>query len=184
MTGQTLAPLAHAAALAPPPPPSLPPEIVFSLTDRRAEFIFDGSAPWSPDYGARRLATHGITKDRASRTLAEIDDALAPVPMSWLTDRLTIVWGMFMATRSAIGDEDAVTAWLGEYLRLLCDLPHDLAAAAIDKAIQTARHGFIPSIGEIRAHADPQLTERRRYRERLAQSIEAIEAAAAGVPAQ
>lgn len=146
------------------------------MTDRRAEFIFDGSAPWTATYGANALRTKGITADRASRTLAEIEDGLHPAPLGWLTDRLTLVWGMFMATRSTAGDEDAVTAWLGEYLRLLMDLPHDLAASAIDKAIQSSRHGFIPSIGEIRAHADPQLAERRRMRDRLALALESLEA--------
>lgn len=140
---------AGAGALAPPPPPSLPPEIVSSVTDRHAEFIFDGSPTWCPSYAVRVLTAKGISPERAARALAELDDALKPVPMTWLGDRLTLVWGVFMATRTAEVVDDAVTAWLGEYLRLLGDLPHDVAALAIDRAIQTARHGFIPSIGEI-----------------------------------
>lgn len=144
------------------------------MTDRHPELIFDGSPPWSPGYGVRVLAARGITADRAERALAELDEALAPVPINWLMDRLTLVWGVFMATRSSAGDEDAVTAWLGEYLRLLSDLPHDIAALAIDRAIQTARHGFIPSIGEIRGHAEPLLIERQRMRDRLRLTLEAM----------
>lgn len=94
-----------------------------------------------------------------------------PVPREWLGDRLTILWTMFMASRSQ-ADGDLLTLWLSEHLRLLGDLPHDIVALAIDRAVQSARHGFIPSIGEMRATAEPLVGERARMIERLSQVVE------------
>lgn len=149
------------------------------MTDRDPTLIFDGSPPWSRDWGLRVLEAKGVDCARAERALAEIEAGLRPVPIEWLADRLTLLWGVFMATRNAAADDDAVTAWLGEYVRLLADLPHDVVALAIDRAVQSARHGFIPSIGEIRTLAEPVVAERTRQAERLALLVQKPSAEAA-----
>jgi hypothetical protein len=51
--------------------------------------------------------------------------------------------------------------------RLLHDLPHDVLAHSIDEAIKTSKHGFLPSVGEIRAIAQPIVAEREIQIERL-----------------
>jgi hypothetical protein len=78
---------------------------------------------------------------------------------------------MFMASRS-VADDGALTIWLAEHMRLLGDLPHDIIAMAIDRGVQSARHGFLPSIGEFRAIAEPLLVDRERLIERLTIVVE------------
>jgi len=102
-----------------------------------------------------------------TRALAEATEALHPVPFDWLGDRLSVLWTVFMASRTKV-DPEALGMWLAEHLRLLGHLPHDIVALAIDRAVQTAPHGFIPSVGEICTIGDPMLAERRHLAERLA----------------
>ena len=134
-----------------------------ALADR--EFVFDGSAAWTVGYALRVLNAKGCAAAVAP-TLSALTASLNPVPREWLGDRLTILWAMFMASRTTT-DVDAMTLWLAEHLRLLGDLPHDIVAKAIDRAIQAAKHGFIPSIGEVRAIAEPLVAHRERMAERL-----------------
>lgn len=126
----------------------------------------DGSARWSIEH-ARRVITDNDADELAINVLAELRASARPVPRDWLADRLTVLWTMFMASRSGT-DAGALTIWLAEHLRLLGDLPHDLIARAIDRAVQSARHGFIPSIGEIRSLAEPEADERDKLIRRLA----------------
>jgi hypothetical protein len=119
------------------------------------------------------LAQAGSEAD-AARTLRLLRRSARPVPREWLGDRLTILWTMFMASRSQ-ADPEVLTLWLSEHLRLLGDLPHDIVAIAIDRAVQSARHGFIPSIGEMRTTAEPLLAERARLIERLTMVVEGEE---------
>ena len=163
---------ASAGLLAPPPsPPCVPPELVSALADR--EFVFDGSLAWTAEHARRVLdANGGLTG--AEGTLADLRSAARPVPPEWLGDRLTVLWTMFMASRTVV-DEDALTVWLAEHMRLLGDLPHDIAARAIDRAVQSARHGFIPSVGEMRAIAEPLAAERERMIGRLRLVLETPE---------
>lgn len=107
----------------------------------------------------------------AVRMLDTLRRSARPVPREWLGDRLTILWSLFMASRSQ-ADPELLTLWLSEHLRLLADLPHDIVAIAIDRAVQSARHGFIPSIGEMRANAEPLVAERARLIERLILVVE------------
>lgn len=95
-----------------------------------------------------------------------IETSSAPVPRDWLGDRLTTMWMMFMSTRREI-DASALAIWLAEYLRLLQDLPWDIVALAIDGAIQKAKHGFVPTVGEIRTIAAPLVAERQQTLQRL-----------------
>ncbi len=95
-----------------------------------------------------------------------IEASSAPVPRDWLGDRLTTMWMMFMSTRRET-DPATLAIWLGEYLRLLQDLPWDIVASAIDGAIQTAKHGYLPSVGEIRTKAAPLLADRQQTLQRL-----------------
>lgn len=136
------------------------------MADR--EFVFDGSEKWSVDFARRLIAHTGLPLPAAEieRSLEAISASLAPVPKQWLADRLTLLWTMFMASRP-VTDPDALTVWLAEYMRLLGDLPHDIAATSIDRAVQTSRHNFLPSIGEIRSIAEADLRTRNRHADRL-----------------
>ncbi len=128
--------------------------------------MFDGSAAWTPGHALAVLEA----KDSAGMldaTLGAIQASSTPVPREWLVDRLTAMWTMFMASRRD-ASPGSVTIWLAEYVRLLDDLPWDVVAIAIDGAIRAARHGFLPSVGEIRAISDPLVEERRCLLERLA----------------
>lgn len=100
-------------------------------------------------------------------TLAE---SQRPAPRPWMGQRLTVLWNLFNVTRAA--DERALTAWMMEAARLLGDLPHDIVATAIDGAVRAARHNFMPSVGEIRAIADPLADERAVQVRRLQVMIE------------
>jgi hypothetical protein len=167
-----LAPIAPGHLLDPPPStPCVPPALTLALADR--SFVFDGSPAWTPHHARRVLAQTGSAAD-AVRALGLLRRSALPVPREWLGDRLTILWTMFMAPRSQ-ADPELLTLWLSEHLRLLGDLPHDIVAIAIDQAIQSARHGFIPSIGEMRAAAEPLLAERRKLIERLIMVVEGEE---------
>lgn len=96
--------------------------------------------------------------------LAEQAEAtLRPADRQWLNDRLST---MYMAM-SHERDPDRATAWLHEYMRLLDDLPEDIASPAIDEAVKKSERGFLPSIGAIRAIADPMLEERKLKVRRL-----------------
>jgi hypothetical protein len=100
-------------------------------------------------------------------------EALQPVNGDWLTDRLST---MQLACTATSGWSDArATAWLHETQRLLADLPHDIVASAIDQAVVQSGRGFLPSVGEIRAIADPRFDDRRRVLRRL-ESVAALPA--------
>ncbi|KQO13265.1 hypothetical protein [Sphingomonas sp. Leaf242] len=145
----------------------MPPALLSALADR--SFVFDGSPAWTPEHARRVLAQVG-SEAEAVRVLGALQRSAVPVPREWLGDRLTILWTLFMASRSQ-ADPELLTLWLSEHLRLLADLPHDIAALAIDRAVQSARHGFIPSIGEMRSTAEPLVAERARMIERLQQVV-------------
>lgn len=149
----------------PPPPstPSVPPELLSALVDR--EFVSDGSARWSVDHATRVVEAKGAA-GQVREALVTLERSARPVPRDWLGDRLSVLWTMFMASRTQ-SDASALTVWLAEHLRLLGDLPHDIVALSIDRAVQSARHGFIPSIGEIRAIAEPLADDRDTLLRRL-----------------
>lgn len=153
---------------------SAPPSLLPALAD--STFVYDGGRAWNPeralDLAARHDAEHLVPQVRA-----ELEEALAPVPKQWFGRRLPVLWTLFMAAREA--DARALTIWMSETAHLLGDLPHDIVAHAIDEAIRTSRHGFIPSVGEIRAIADPILVERNLHIQRL----RAMEAALADLRA-
>lgn len=142
----------------------MPRALLLALADR--EYVSDGTARWSPEH-ARRFLDHRGGGDMVETTLAALSRSLEPAPFDWLGDRLSTMWMMFMASRTQV-DAQALSLWLAEYMRLLAHLPHDVAATAIDRALQTSGHGFIPSVGEICAIGDPLLAERRQIADRLA----------------
>lgn len=114
------------------------------------------------------LAHQGVANPRetVAATHADLSASMSPVPADWLADRLALLWTLFMASR-AVASSDAVTIWTSEHLRLLGDLPHDVIGYAIDQAVKSCRHGFIPSVGEIRSIAEPMVAERRQRVQRL-----------------
>ena len=105
--------------------------------------------------------------------LAELSAAMKVAPKQWIIDRLTVLVTMFSVGRHPAAAED-MAVWLLETSRLLCDVPHDILADAIDDAVRTRSHGFMPSVGEIRSISDAKVEERRRQIIRLM----AMEAAA------
>ena len=151
-----------------PSPPCVSPGLTLALADR--EFINDGSPVWSPQWAQRMLHAKGV-EGEVRGTLDVLQAASQPAPVRWLGDRLTILWTMFMASRVQV-DAEALTIWLAEYTRLLADLPHDIVAHSIDRAIQSTRHGFLPSVGEVRSIAEPLAEERDRIIERLSRLVQ------------
>lgn len=99
---------------------------------------------------------------------------MAAAPRNWMLKRLTVMATQFSIGRTA-QDEGALTVWLAECYSQLADLPHDIVAAAIDDAIKTRSHGFMPSVGEIRAIAVPLADTRRLQLDRLEQMFAAID---------
>ncbi len=81
---------------------------------------------------------------------------LCPVDPAWLDRRLVLLWRSH--DHSRFSADPAI--WLAETSRLLADLPRDILAAAIDRAVQSAASGFMPTVGQIRAFADPTLRAR------------------------
>jgi hypothetical protein len=132
------------------------------LEDR--EFVFDGGPLWTAERALDAAERQGVEQfvPDARRVLQA---AMSPPTPVWLNDRLTVLWTMFMVARNA--DGRALAVWMAETGSLLSDLPHDIVAEAIDQAIRKSRHGFVPSVGEIRQYADPLVDERNRHIERL-----------------
>lgn len=90
--------------------------------------------------------------------------ALAPCHSDWLQKRLRLLWKSLAVS----GNIDA-TAWLHETGRMLSDLPQDILAGAIDQTVMEAGRVFVPTVGEIRAIAEPELGKRRLAKWRLEQ---------------
>lgn len=158
--------------------PCVPPELVLATADR--EFVFDSSPAWTPEHAVAVLDAKGATA-ALNEGLVEIEASAAPVPRGWLADRLTALWTMFMASRRE-ASPGSVTIWLAEYIRLLDDLPWDIVAVAIDDAVRTSPHGFLPAVGEIRAIASPLVEERQRLLDRLRATADHLSRAPSSSP--
>lgn len=129
----------------------------------------EGSSYDGPRWSVERAldqAHRNSAEGEVAETLKALQRAAAPAPRAWYGQRLPVFWTMFMAARAA--DARALTVWMSETARLLGDLPHDIVGFAIDEAIKASRHGFLPSVGEIRGIADPLAAERKLQVERLA----------------
>lgn len=120
--------------------------------------------PWTPGLAKRELERAGIDQQQL---LAELTDANRPTSRDWLQKRLRLLW----KSSTPAGSLDA-TAWLHETGRLLADLPQDILAAAIDTAVMQSVRGFMPSVGEIRAIAEPHARLRRLQEDRLRAAME------------
>lgn len=116
---------------------------------------------WTTETGLSRLSD--ADRGRVPAMAAKAEAALTPVDRDWLDKRLSTMYLAMSNDR----DADRATAWLHEFMRLLSDLPHDIVAAAIDEAVIKSERGFLPSIGAIRAIADPVLEERKQKVRRL-----------------
>jgi hypothetical protein len=123
-----------------------------------------GRGPWDPEW-ALDLAARNGDEDYVGVARRDLEASMQPASPQWYGERLPVLWTLFMATREA--DPRALTVWMAETAHLLSDLPHDIVAHSIDRAIQTARHGFMPSVGEIRQIAEPLMTERKEHIDRL-----------------
>jgi hypothetical protein len=152
----------------------LAPPLQQALADRA--FAHSGEAKWDPERALDIAARQGgEAQVPAAHRTAVASLACAPAP--WFGRRLTMLWTMFMLGRPT--DQGAQTLWMAEAARLLGDLPHDILAHSIDEAIKVSRHGFMPSVGEIRGIADPLVGERRKHIERLGRMAEALDDVAA-----
>lgn len=116
------------------------------------------SLPWSPVHAAKAFHPSALP-----RLIEAHDLALRPVSSDWLQKRLRLLWKSSVVN----GSLDA-TAWLHETGRLLADLPQDILAAAIDQCVKESERGFMPTVGQIRAVADPKLRTREMHARRLA----------------
>lgn len=157
-------PLPGAGRVFPPAPSmlSVRPELSSAVADR--EFVFDGGPVWAAERALDIAARNGVEQLVPAERLG-LQAAMRPPSQDWLVDRLSILWTQFMVARQA--DPRALAVWMAETGSLLGDLPHDIVAHAIDQAVRKSRHGFIPSVGEIRQFADPLVEERERQIERL-----------------
>ncbi|WP_288935088.1 hypothetical protein [uncultured Sphingomonas sp.] len=145
------------------------PDLSSALAD--SSFVYDGGPAWTVERALDIAARNGVEQMVAAEHHA-LQAAKTPPPGNWLADRLTILWTMFMASRAA--DPRSLAVWMAETASLLSDLPHDIVAYAVDEAIRKSRHGFIPSVGEIRQFAEPLVDERNRHIERLGSMAAAL----------
>lgn len=127
------------------------------------------SLPWSAAHAAKAFHPASLP-----RLIAAHDAALHPVSADWLQKRLRLLWKSSVVN----GSLDA-TAWLHETGRLLADLPQDILAEAIDRCVMDSERGFMPTVGQIRAIAEPKL----RTREMRARRLVAIRDGAGSEPA-
>lgn len=112
------------------------------------------------------------TEGSVQTTLDALTASMAPPSHEWFGRRLTVLWTQFMVGRET--DPAKTAVWMTETAAHLGDLPHDIVAHAIDQAIRTSPHGFIPSVGEIRKIADPLADERRQQIDRLGRVIQVL----------
>jgi hypothetical protein len=121
------------------------------------------SLAWDAAYAAKQFHAGSVP-----RLIAAHDAALAPVSDDWLQKRLRLLWKSSVVN----GSLDA-TAWLHETGRLLADIPQDILADAIDSCVKSSERGFMPTVGQIRAVADPRMQQRETHAARL-RSIERV----------
>lgn len=148
----------------------LRPETSLALTDR--EFVYDGSPAWTAEHAIRRAMARGLCRSDIDNDRALVAAASGPAPKRWTLDRLTTLVTVFTLGRVA-PDPRQLAIWMSETSRLLANVPHDILAHSIDLAVQSSRHGFMPSVGEIRAVADPLAAERSQQLDRLDQMLSA-----------
>ncbi|MFA6031829.1 MAG: hypothetical protein WC889_02880 [Myxococcota bacterium] len=135
------------------------PPATWALADTGSSIV-----PWTPGLAKRELERAGVDQ---RQLLAELVEGNRPATPDWLQKRLRLLW----KSSTPAGSLDA-TAWLHETGRLLADLPQDILAAAIDTAVMQSARGFMPSVGEIRAIAEPHARTRRLQEDRLRAAID------------
>lgn len=128
---------------------------------------------WTAADAVSRLAE--MDRARLAGLATQAAATLQPANPQWLNDRLST---MYLAM-SHDTNPDKATAWLHETIRLLADIPLDIVGPAIDEAVKRSERGFLPSVGAIRAIADPQLDERRQKVARLRKMADAAVTATA-----
>lgn len=128
-------------------------------TPRVSSALNDFCGRWAPGDARQALQRAGAN---LPALISEHEQALAPSESDWLQKRLRMLW----KSSTVPNGLDAI-AWMHETGRLLVDIPQDILSYAIDEAVKRSARGFLPSIGEIRAIAEPRLLERRRHLGRL-----------------
>jgi hypothetical protein len=112
------------------------------------------------------IRDHAVWFHEIEQAHDDLSLSMQPAPHRWIVDRLTVLAAMFSIGRHPAAAQD-LAIWLAETARMMEDLPHDLLGFAIDDAVKSRSNGFIPSVGEIRAIADPLVAERRLQLDRL-----------------
>lgn len=128
-------------------------------TPRVSSALNDFCGRWEPA-DARRV----LQRDRVDlpALIRQHEAALSPTPQHWLAERLQKLWKSM-----TVPNAFEAISWMHETGRLLVDIPQDILAFAIDEAVKRSARGFLPSVGEIRAIAEPKLLERKRHLGRL-----------------
>ena len=142
-----------------------------ALADLDSQFILDGGPAWRVERALDRAHDAGVEGD-VEKATRDLEDLMRPAPAEWFGKRLAVLWTLFMAGRDA--DSRALTVWMSEVASLLGDLPFDIVAHSIDEAIKVSKHGFMPSVGEIRRIADPLKVVREQHIDRLTQMRAAL----------
>ena len=143
---------------------SLSPELSVALND-------PWSGPWRVEYALDALAAKGLLANVGGEAV-RLKAMPGPAPRKWLGQRFTALWDTFMAGRQV--EPVVATSWLMETTRLLDDLPHDILSFATDESVKRASRGFMPSVGEIRAIADPLAEARKQHLERAEELAAAL----------
>lgn len=142
------------------------PDLCSVLADRDRSMIHNGDPTWSAEYALDGMRFRGIPLSALEAERDRLMSAMGSAPEQWTLDRLTALGMMFSMGRTAPAPK-VLAVWLAETTRLICDLPHDVLAHSIDVAVKASQHGFMPSVGEIRAIADPLVDLRKTQLERL-----------------
>ncbi|WP_460986392.1 hypothetical protein [Sphingobium sp. TomTYG75] len=141
----------------------MPRAVASAITDNRFSL-----REWTTATGLSRLSDDD--KLRIPTLADRAQETLTPVNHGWLEKRLSTMYLAMAHDR----DPDKATAWLHEFIRLLADLPQDIVAHSVDEAVKKSERGFLPSIGAIRAIADPMVEERQQKVRRLRMMADAI----------
>jgi len=121
--------------------------------------LHDWHGRWTPAEARESLDRSGAD---LPALIAAHELAMRPTDTDWLQKRLRLLW-----KSSVVGGSLDATAWLHETGRLLSDIPQDILSPAIDEAVMKSERGFMPTVGEIRAIADKELSVRKTRLMRL-----------------
>lgn len=134
--------------------------------------LADSVGGWDADTAYRYVAKLRVRTADLLDVQKSLEGGLFPVRQDWLAWRLQQLWKSSPHAASLSAD-----SWLMETGRLLADIPGDILAHAFDEAVKRAERGFMPTVGEIRAIADPLFLNREKQLRRIRAVIDEKRAA-------